>query len=82
MREILGADRSPEIGEASQGLLAELEQLVARSEAWIRRTGIQSIPLQEIRSDVCLLLDRVVVAINAVRDQRVARNNRVLVEFD
>src|SRR5216683_4307102 len=38
-----------------------------------------SIPLEEIRSDVGFLLDGVVVAIDGVGDQRVARNDRVLV---
>jgi hemoglobin-like flavoprotein len=33
MREILGADWSLEIGEAWQGLLVELEQFIAQSEA-------------------------------------------------
>src|SRR5580700_659101 len=38
--------------------------------------------LEEIRSDIGLLLDRIVVAINAVGDQRIARNHHVFVELD
>src|SRR5258708_25405196 len=40
------------------------------------------LPLEEIRSDVGLFLDRVVVAIDAVRYQRVIRNHGVFVELD
>src|SRR3979490_1910402 len=42
----------------------------------------RSLPLEEIRTDVGLLLDRVVVAINAVGDQRVACSHRVFVGPD
>jgi hemoglobin-like flavoprotein len=42
----------------------------------------RSLPLEEIRTDVGLLLDRIVVAIDAVGDQRVARNHRVFVGPD
>src|SRR3984957_17117933 len=41
-----------------------------------------SLPLEEVRADVGFLLDRVVVAIDAVGDKRVARNDRVLVRLD
>src|SRR3977135_849081 len=45
-------------------------------------TEIGSPPLEEIRSDVGFLLDRVIVAIDAVGDQRVACTDVVLVELD
>src|ERR1700722_11566911 len=41
-----------------------------------------SLPLEEVRADVGFLLDRVVVAIDAVGDERVVRNDRVLVGLD
>jgi Branched-chain amino acid transport system / permease component len=40
-----------------------------------------SIPLEEIRSDVGFLLDRIVIAIDAVGHERVAGNDRVVVEL-
>src|SRR5436853_6747933 len=39
-------------------------------------------PFQEIRSDIGLFLERIIIAIDAVGDQRVARDDRVLVELD
>src|SRR6266404_648602 len=45
-------------------------------------SNARSLPLEEIRSDVGFLPDRVVVAIDAVGDQGVARDDRVLVELD
>src|SRR5262245_21316333 len=41
-----------------------------------------SVPFQEIRADIRLALDRIEVAIDAVGEQRVARNDGVLVELD
>src|SRR5712691_11822389 len=43
---------------------------------------LERLPLEEIRADIRLPLDRIVIAIDAVGDQCVARNDRVLVEFD
>src|SRR4051812_19555371 len=44
--------------------------------------ALERLPLEEIRADIRLFLDRIVVAIDAVGDQRVARENRILVELD
>src|SRR5215468_8092272 len=41
-----------------------------------------SVPFQEIRADTRRPLDRIEVAIDAVGEQRVARNDGVLVELD
>src|SRR5450631_552939 len=40
-----------------------------------------SIPIEEIRSDVGFLLDRIVIAIDAVGHERVAGADRILVEL-
>src|SRR5882724_8214862 len=47
----------------------------------LQRGVTASIPLQEIRTDVGFLLDRIVIAIDAVGNERVARNDGVLVEL-
>src|SRR2546430_17118428 len=39
-------------------------------------------PFQKIRSDMGLFLDRIIIAKDAIGDQRVARQDRVLVELD
>src|SRR5436305_15328794 len=44
--------------------------------------GLERLPLEEVRADVGLFLDRIIVAINTIGDQRVARDDRVLAWLD
>ena len=44
--------------------------------------ALERFALQKVRTDIGLLLDRIVVAIDAVGEQRVARDDRILVELD
>src|SRR5438552_12367130 len=48
----------------------------------VERRPTASLPFEEVRADVGLSLDRIVVAKDAVGDERIARGDIVLVELD